>query len=61
MLHQYLRSYGDGAQLRVSSDRLGGAGIELGTHGYKASDLSTTPWQLLKFGLNWPIGFRGDV
>ena len=32
---------------KVSSNRLGDSGIELGSPGYKASDLSTTPRQLL--------------
>ena len=39
-----------GQVLRVSSDRQEEPGIELGTPGYKASGLSTTPRWLLKFG-----------
>ena len=37
--------------LKVSSDRLEKPGIECGTPGYKETDLSTTPLQLLKGGL----------
>ena len=37
------------ARLKVSSDRRGEPGIELGTPGYKASDLSTTPRRLTVF------------
>ena len=36
-----------GPCLKVSSDRLGKLGIEFETPGYKASDLSTTPQQLI--------------
>ena len=36
-----------GSQLKVSSDRLAEPGIELGTPGCKASDLSTTPAPLI--------------
>ena len=32
--------------IKVSSDRLGEQGIKLGTPGYKASDLSSTPRRL---------------
>ena len=37
-----------GPRLNVSIDRLGETRIELGTPGYKASDLSTTPRRLTK-------------
>ena len=40
-----------GPYLRVSSDRLDEPKIELGTPGYKASGLSTTPWRLLFWSL----------
>ena len=36
-----------GSQLRVLSDRLEEPGIKIGTTGYKASGLSTTPWRPL--------------
>ena len=36
-------SWKTGPQLKVSSDRLGELGTELGTPVYKESDLSTTP------------------
>ena len=39
---------GTGSQLKVSSERLENPGIEAGTPGYKASDLSLTPWRLLR-------------
>ena len=35
-----------GPQLKDSSDRLGEPGIELGTPGFKTTDLSITPRQL---------------
>ena len=45
-----------GPGLKVSSNRLGESGIELGTHGYKASDLSDDefpsldlPWHFVVF------------
>ena len=43
-----VRLYGDGSQLKVSSDRLEKPGIEAGAPWYKASDLSPTPWRLLR-------------
>ena len=35
-----------GPKIIVSSNKLKGLGTKLGTHGYKASGLSTTPLQL---------------
>ena len=37
-------------RLKVSSNRLVKTGLELGTPGYKASDLSTTPGRLSHVG-----------
>ena len=42
----FKKSQKTGARLRVSSDRLGEPGIELGTLGYIASGLCTTPRRL---------------
>ena len=43
-----------GPQVKFSSDRLVELGIKLGTPGYKASDLFTTPRRLLKMFLDVP-------
>ena len=53
-----LRSYRDGSQLKVLSNRLVKEGSNQRPLVYKASDLSTTPQRLLLFHLIWFIYVR---